>query len=142
MGVTVEASIIKHLRTDSNVTQYVNTFNGSPAIFSDIAPQEAERVYLVLDVQTIPSDNLAVDNFLIDIDIYGGKSDTVNIRALTMAVEFAMDREILNCDLYKTIRLYRETKGFVDNRDIKIVHYNMQISGRGSRYAWMQQIVR
>jgi hypothetical protein len=139
---TIEASITKLLRADPSVTQYLNTFNGSPAIFSDTAPQQAQRPYLVFDVQKAASDNLAVDQFIIDVDIYGGRNDTANIRALTMFVEFALDREILNCDNYKTVRFYQESEGFVDNRDIKIVHYNMQFSARGSRYAWMQQITR
>ena len=142
MSVNIEAAIIYHLRADSNVTQYVSSFNGSPAIFTDVAPQEATEVYIVLDIQGNASDNLAIDSFLVDIDIYGLKDDTVNIRALTLAIEFALDREILECDEYTTIRFYRESKGHVDNRDIKIIHYNMQMSARGSRYAWMQQIVR
>jgi hypothetical protein len=143
MGVNVEAALVNHLRSDTSVIQYVNTFNGNPAIFSDIAPQEAEELYVVLDVQrSAAPDNLAVHNFLVDVDIYSGKNDAVNTRALTMAIEFTLDRVILNCDEYKTVRFSFESSGHVDNRDIKIKHYNMQFSARGSRYAWMQQIAR
>lgn len=140
MGVTVEAAIITHLKSIVNVTQYVSTFNGSAAIFSDEAPQQASGVYVVLDIQRLSTDNLGVDILTTDVDIYGGKNDSVDIRALTLAIVFALDRIILNCDIYKTIRFYAESEGHVDNRDIRIKHYNMQFSARGSRYAWMQQL--
>lgn len=140
MGVTVESAVITHLRSVTNVTQYVSTFSGAPAIFSDEAPQQASGIYVVLNVNRISTDNLGVDSFLIDIDIYGGRNESVSIRALTLAIEFALDRDILDCDNYKTIRFYAETEGFIDNRDIQIKHYNMQFSARGSRYAWMQQL--
>lgn len=140
---TVEAAIVQRLRADSNITQYVNSFNGSAAIFSDIAPQEAEGTYVVFDVQDSASgDNLGVDGFIIDVDTYGGRNSTADMRALGLAIKFSLDRAVLNCDEYKTLRVYFESRGNVENKDIQITHHNMQFSARGSRYAWMQQIVR
>lgn len=140
--VTVEAAITQRLRADTTITQYVSTFNGSPAIFSDIAPQQAERPYVVFDVQNTNDsvNNLGVNAFVIDVDIYAGRNDHSKIRALGQRIIFSLDRTILKCDNYTTIRLYFESEGHVENQDIKITHYNMQFYARGCRYAWMQQL--
>lgn len=142
--VTVEAAIIQRLRADSDITQYVSTFNNNPAIFSDIAPQQAVLPYVVLDIQNSNNsiNNLGVNDFLIDIDLYGDRNSHANLRALAQNIIFSLDRSVLNCDNYKTIRMYFESEGHVENTDIRITHYNMQFSARGSRYAWMQKIVR
>jgi hypothetical protein len=140
VGVTVESAILASLSADSNVTDNLGTFYGATNIFVDIAPQEATGNYLVFDAQKNPTDHLGVDNFMFDFDIYGDGISSKIIRALTIAIEFNLDGARLNCDNYKTIRFSRESEGYVDTDDIRKIHYNMQMSARATRYAWMQQL--
>jgi hypothetical protein len=141
---TIEAAITQRLRGNADITKYVSLFNGSPAIFSDIAPQQAILPYVVFDTQNSndSNTNLGVNSFIIDVDIYGDRNSHANIRAMAQEIIFSLDRAVLNCDIYKTIRIYFESEGHVENSDIKITHYNMQFSARASRYAWMQKITR
>lgn len=139
---TIEAAIVGHLRANTEIVKYVSEFNSVPSIFSDMAPQQAKRPYVVFDVQNSNNslDNLGVNSFIIDVDIYGSKNEIVNIRRLSQELIFSLDRAIMECDNYSTIRFYFESEGHVDNRDVKITHYNMQFSARGSRFEWMQRI--
>ena len=140
MAATVEGAILEALRGESAITDLVSTFAGYPAIFTDIAPQQAEKTYMVFDVQKTPSDNLAVDIFLIDIDVYYNGLSAVDARELLFQVEILLDRAVLECTNYMTVRFYRDSDGYVDNSDIKIGHYNQQFEARGTRKRWIDNI--
>lgn len=142
MAVTVAGAIIERLKANTDVTDYLSTFNFSPAIFANVAPQEAERTYIVLDAQKNEAEtgNLPWDIFLIDIDIYYDGISALDVERLTLNIEFSLDRAVLNSDTYKTIRIYRESNGYVEKNDIRVGHYNQQFTIRAARWAWMQQL--
>ena len=140
MATTVEGAILTQLRANASITALLSSLDGQPSIFTEVAPQEAEKPYMVFDVSKFPSSNLAVDTFLIDIDYYYEGTNATNIRELIFQVELELDRAVLTCTNYSTIRFYREDDGYIDNRDIQIGHYNQQLEARGTRKRWIDNI--
>lgn len=138
-----EGSLITFLSTDSALVSKLSTFEGGPAIFSNMAPQRAELPYIVFDIDKNAVENLAASGFDIILDIYDRIESGKTLREIAERIEFVCDREIIEIagdpdadSRFGQIRLFYEDGREVENSDIKIRHYVIRLSARAGRKAW------
>ena len=138
-----EASLITLLAADSALTTRITTFGASPAIFSDYAPEEAELPYIVFDIEENETDSLIIDEFDIEVDIYGLRTAAKTIREIVERVVFVCDRTIITGDSrFTTIRLYRGNNRLEPVNNSKTTCYTVRLSARGTRKKWADTISR
>lgn len=140
-----EASFISLLTSDTDLTDRLATYGGSPAIFSDFAPEEADAQgsypYLVFDISQDDDENLIITDFTIDIDIFGLRTKSKIIREIVERLLFTCDRHIITTDSrFTTIRLFRNSSEFDYEKNSKVTHYNVVLDARGTRKKWADQI--
>ena len=135
-----EGSLITLLAADTTLTSKLSTFSSAPAIFSNIAPQKAERPYIVFDIDKNAVENLAAASFDIVLDIYHRQESGKEMREIAERIEFICDREEIKTDpRFDTIRLFYEDGREIENSDIKIRHYVVRLSARAGRKKWAEE---
>jgi len=136
----IESAILAHLLSDSNVTDLVSLLDGDPAIFTDVAAQESVERYIVFNVQKTGSEIMAIDELIVDVDVYDRGISSKKIRQLCNAIEDSLDYILLNSLRNMDIRIFASQRGFVEIKDIEITHYNMAFDIWATRTAWMNQL--
>ncbi len=132
-----EGSLITLLAADTDLVALLSTFSAEPAIFSSMAPQKAERPYIVFDIDVLAVENLAAQGFSIVLDIYEREESGKVMREIAERIEYVCDRTVIFTDpRYGQIRLFYEDGREVENSDIKIRHYVVRLSARAGRKAW------
>jgi len=136
-----ESSLHNLLTTNGNLSALLSTFQGIPAIFSDIAPQEAGENYIVFDIQQDPGDYLELDTFTIDFNIYSTSRSNEVIRNIVEQIIFILEpNSITNDPRYRNIRFYRGSGGYIKSNESEINQYNLQIYARATRKKWIDQL--
>jgi hypothetical protein len=143
-----EASLQKLLVADGTLALYLSTFEGAPAIFSELAPEGAIKQFITYRIsRIIATDYVATEAFSVFVDYYDKGSSRANSRKAAQRIEFILDQKyILDDARYNTIRLSYESAGPVSGSpitttvDAREIHYNLQFSARAGRQAWANQI--
>ena len=130
------------LTGDGNLTGYLSSYGGLPAVFSDAAPEDAEQMYLVYTIDRLADDNLAIMAFNVMVDLYGRSSTRARVRSASERVEFLLDHATLIDPRarHDTIRTYLFSAGPVPEPDSQKIHYNLQFTARAGRKAWAAQL--
>lgn len=137
-----EASFKTLLEADTDLVSLLTTFESEPAIFSGMAPQKAEPIYVVFDIEEVSDENLAVNQFTVTCDIYDFKESGVNMREAAERIKYVCDRIEIKTDArYDTIRLFWESGREVENTDINIRHYVVTIYARAGRKKWAEETI-
>ncbi len=140
-----EKTLINLLAADSDLQSLLSTFSGNPAIFSNAAPQKAERPYIVFDIDKIAVENLAASGFDVVLDIYHRQESGKELREIAERIEFVCDRALIRTDdggRFQAIRLYYEDGREIENdSDIKIRHYVVRLSARAGRKKWAENAI-
>jgi len=135
-----EGSFITLLAADAPLVALLSTFESAPAIFSNAAPQKAERPYIVFDIDKNAVENLAASGFDVVCDIYDRQESGKNLREIAERIEFVCDHvEIMTDDRFGTIRLYYEDGREIENSDVKTRHYVVRLSARAGRKKWAEE---
>ena len=136
-----EASLISLLAGDSALQTLLATFEGAPAIFTNVAPQKAIRPYIVFDIDKLSVENLAASGFTIDLHTYIRVESGKEMREIATRITYVCDRVVLDNDTrFGQIRLFWESGREIENSDIKIRHYVTTLSARAGRKEWAAQI--
>lgn len=132
-----EGSLINLLGTDAQLVALLSTFSSDPAIFSSMAPQKAERPYIVFDIDKLSDENLAASAFIVVLDIFHRVESGKDMRDIATRITNVCDRTVILGDpLFGQIRLFYESGREVENTDIKIRHYVVTLSARAGRKEW------
>lgn len=132
-----ESTLISTLKAVSSLTSLLTTYKSSPAIFSDYAPEEAVRPYIVCSITKNSTESLVCDSFIVNIDYWDYDKSRTNARLACEIVEKNLDTAILTNERYTTLRFYRGSSGLLEDPDPKVIHFNCQMSARGTRKKWM-----
>lgn len=136
-----EASLYTLLASDTELQAKLNSYGTEPAIFSSIAPENAELPYIVYDIEEYSTDNLGVSGFDINLDIYDRSSSGKIMREIAERIKFICDRYHISGDSrYGIIRIFWNSGREVENKDIDIRHYVIQCMARAGRKSWMAQL--
>ncbi len=135
-----ESDLYSLLVNDSELANLLSAFNQYPAVFSDVAPQEATEIYIVFDIQEDPSIGQIIDAFTINFDIYNDTNSNEITRQIIERLTFLLDPISIETLRYKTVRFYRGSGGYIKDNDTEIKHYNKQFFARGTRKKWIDQL--
>ena len=136
-----ESALLNKLSSITGMSSYVSTFEGSRAIFSEIAPEKAKMPYLVFRILPSASEGLPVKEFTVFIDYFDYNVSRVKSRNCAEAIEFSLDRAILEHARFNCIRLFYFAGSPVIEEDPRAVHYNLQFTARGGRKKWLDETI-
>ena len=135
-----ESAILAALSEDVTLASYVSTYGGSPAVFSEHAPEGAEMPYITFRIERDTTEALPVQAFSVFVDFWDYNKSRVNARAASERIEFLLDNKQFDHARYSNIRLFRFSAGPVEDSDPRSIHYNHLFSARAGRKKWAQQI--
>lgn len=138
----IEGSIITLLRSDTSISSRVANYGaGTPAIFSDEAPEDAVKPYLVIRIEDSTPDHKSIDVFTIFIDYFEYNNSRSNARHLMRDVTNFLDDKVIKTDSnYDTIRIEYFSGSPIIEQDARDIHHNLQFTARAGRKAWMAQL--
>jgi hypothetical protein len=137
----IEASIITALKADAVLTTYVSTYGGSPAIFSEEAPEDANDPYITISLRRNASeDDSVIQIFNLYVDYWDNSISRANSRAAAERIEFVLDHNTFDDSRYSGARCRFFSAGPVDEEDPRAIHHNLQFTIRAARKKWMQQL--
>ena len=135
----IEIPILNALLSDSTLVDLLSTFNGAPAIFSENAPETAEKPYAIIRCLRNSKEYSVIQNFTIFVDTYDFDESRVNSREAAERIEFVLDEKIFTSTRYSEIRVDEQGGGPIPEADPRDVHYNSQFQARAIRCKWITQ---
>lgn len=135
----IEDALYTAITGDANITALLSTYNSAPAVFNRFAPESADTIYIVYRADSTSVD-LALDRFNVYIDVYDYGPSSVAVQNVVEKVENLLDISRLTSDRYSSIRFRKFSAGFVDETDLRSMHYNTQYTVRASRKKWINQL--
>ena len=141
----IEKAFIDLLAADVTLVALLSEFEGQPAIFSNVAPQNAELPYIVFDVEVAAGENRAAAAFDIFCDVWHRAESGVDIRQIAERIEYVCAHMRVDVDAggrFQAIRFFYEDGFEVENTDPEIRHYVATVSARAGRKKWCEQLIK
>lgn len=149
-----EATLYTKLIGDGELANILATYEGAPSIFNLYAPEQATAPpypipnapslpYMTFDIDENSAPMDVIDRFLINIDYFdfGTGTSRANARLAMKRVEFILDPIVIRTDPdYDSIRIWKESVGEIRETDRREIHYNIRLTARAGRKAWMAQL--
>jgi hypothetical protein len=136
----IESAIIAALKADTALAALVTTYESSPAIFSDDAPESATLPYVTIAVSNNSAVDFVIDEFNLYVDYWGAGSSRANSRSAAFRIECALDGKTFSNTRYANIRCRKFSSGPVQDSDPRDIHYNVQFQVRAGRSAFTAQL--
>ena len=130
-----EASLIEILKNDTVLQGYLSTYNSEAAVFSDVAPEDAELPFCETEIIESPVDSI-VSSFSVIIDYYQNAESAVNARKFCQQCIEILDRyEIDDDPRYSMIRIFFLAGSLrrIEESDPRDIHYELQFVARAGR---------
>lgn len=135
-----EGSLITYLAADSALVALLSTYKSAPAIFSNVAPQKAEKPYIVFDINEYETENLAASGFDIDFEIIDFVGSAKTVRGIAERIKFICDHNCITGDArFDTIRMYRQSGREIELKDIEKRKYIFSMTARAGRKKWAEE---
>ncbi|MCO4819785.1 MAG: hypothetical protein KC517_09185 [Bacteroidetes bacterium] len=134
-----ESALYEKLISDGILAERLAVYNGKPAVFSGLAPEDAERPWITFSITRYNTESIPVDRFNVYIDYFDNTVSSKEANEAIMQIDIMFDNQVLNNERYDHIRFYRVSSGSVPEDDRRKLHYNFQFSARAGRKAWMEQ---
>lgn len=142
--MSIESAVLDVLKADSTLIALVSTFAGEPAIFTDVAPEKAEKPYIVCSFTKLSSSpeigdfNLYIDYF--DFSEYNKSHAPARNAMAQLDVLLDLVHLVDTEDEWSLIRSFSEGNGHVPAEDAREIHYNSQFTLRAGRRAWSENL--
>ena len=135
-----EASLLIILKKSSVIAEYVSIYNSAAAIFSDVAPEDAELPFAETMISESAVGDSVVSIFLVSIDYYQRAESGANARKFCERVIELLDgHQIDNDSRYHKIRLFISSGPTrIDEGDPRDIHYQVQFSARAGRKKYIE----
>jgi hypothetical protein len=135
-----EASLLPILKNDSVIAEYVSVYNSAAAVFSDVAPEDAELPFAETTIQENAVGDSVVASFIVSVDYYVHDESGANARKFCERVIELLDGHQIDNDLrYHKIRLFISSgPQRIDEGDPRDVHYQVQFSARAGRKKYIE----
>lgn len=139
-----EGSLITLLAADSDLTDRLASYKSASAIFANRAPKASSldlAPYIVFDIDRSESDSMVVEQFEVDIHIYGNITQSKIAREIIERIYFVLSLSVITTDpRFSDIRLYRSSQDFIYEANSQITHFEVRFSARGIRKKWIDQL--
>lgn len=133
----IVTTIIDALKADTELVAMLATWQETPAIFPDEAPENCEGPFIIVRVAETGTETPEMQNLSINIDFCDYGPSWTEARQAAKRIAFLLDREELSCEEYESVRLYKENLSPVQHDDPRDIHYNCQFFGRATRDEWV-----
>lgn len=135
--MSIESTILDVLKADSTLTALVSTFESSPSIFTDSAPEAAATPYIVCNFMQLNAP-LEIGHFNLFINFFDYDKSAAAARSALLRIQVLLDDMSFEDDdnEWNAIRVFHEGGGHVPTPDARDIHYNAQYSIRAGRLAW------
>ena len=135
-----EATLLPILKNDSVIAKYVSVYNSASAVFSDVAPEDAELPFAETSIQENAVGDSVVSSFIVSVDIYNHDESGKNSRKFCERVIELLDGHQIKGDTrYHCIRLFISNGPTrIDEGDPRDVHYQVQFSARAGRKKYIE----
>jgi hypothetical protein len=128
-----ESALITKLADDNILADILTEYSSAPAIFSDLAPEDAEMPYVVIRIIRSANECPAIQEFTVYVDYFDYDKSAADSRKAAERIELLLDRAHLEHARYKTIRIFFFAGSPVIEPDPRAIHYNLQFSARAGR---------
>lgn len=135
-----ESTLFQILSTDPTLTGYLSSYDGTPSVFSNMAPENVEFRYLVFRIDGTTGPDSAVDTFDIIINIFDYSYSSKNIRLAGRRCIELLDRKHFSHEYFDTIRVFRDTINYIDSESPQAQHYEYRFTARAGRSGWMGKL--
>ena len=134
------SSLHTALSEDTTLAALLDTYQSRPAVFADMAPENADKPYVVFRIIKSAANSISVDEFSVFIDYFERGTSKKNMKAAAFAIETLLDQKSLTHARFSNIRFSRFSAGPVPTMDPRDIHYNIQFMARAGRSGWMQTL--
>jgi hypothetical protein len=135
-----ESTILTALQSDATLAALVTTYNNSPAIFSDVAPEGAEMPYITFRITEGISNHPVIKTATLYTDYWHYGTSKAKARQAAERMELLLDKKEFEHERYSNIRVSFFSAGSVDEDDPKVIHYNQMYQCRMGRKKWSEQL--
>ena len=137
----IEKTIIDVLKADPVLKSRVTRYNSTPAVFSELAPEQAKTPYVTIDLtRSKSSGDLILHDFILMVDFWDYGTSRKKAREASERIEYLFDNKQFNHERYSKIRIWWFSGGWVVEEDLRAIHYNQQFSVRACRKKWIDQL--
>lgn len=139
-----DSTLHQILSTDVDLTNRISTYNGSPSVFGNSAPENVDFNYIVYRISNTGGD--VVETFNVIINIFGYSYSGVIVRETVNRMVSLLDRNHTNIlnniehENYYKIRFFKTGIDPVEHKDPKAQHYNLRFLVRATRKGWINKI--
>lgn len=138
---TITEGIYKRLRANASLATLLTTYEGQPAVFCDVAPEEATRPYVTFTLtREYNITGPLVDQFTLDVDYWEYGDSRVSAREVVEAVEYEFDMSTMEAVDYANVRFFTPESLPVGEDDPRQIHYNTRFVVRASRGKFIRQL--
>lgn len=137
----IETSVINAMKNDSDLIEYLETYAQEPAIFSDHAPEDANKPFIVINIEEAPDTFAGVNTLSLFINYFDFNKSRANSRSAAFLIQNIFDQNRIYTDeRFDTLRFTYFGGSPVENDDPRIIQHNLQFTVRCGRKKWMEQI--
>lgn len=132
--------VVDKLRNDTFVAERIATYAGSPAVFSDVIPEDCRfPAITVRTMQISVQPHIKVFNVYVDYWDHNPKASRLAGKIVANHIENKLDGYTdAGNDMYSTVR-FRLQSGYAATRDeYNGIHYNLFFGVRACRKQWAE----
>jgi len=131
--------LINCLMTDPEIAATVTTFDNLPSIFQQEAPEKVPKPYIVVMIDTAPTQDKVVSSINVFIDYFDYDKSRVQAGKAALAIEDRLDSNKLRTENLTDIRFSMTSEGYIPESDPRTIHHNSTFSCRAARSGWMKR---
>lgn len=135
-----ESALHAKLSGDLTLAGYLETFEGRPAVFSEMAPEKAVMPYITFKIDRRQGPDPVVQQFNVYVDFWDFDKSRANSRKAARRIELLLDRSELSTGDYSCVRLFFFSGGPIDEADPREIHQNLQFEARAGRKSFCDNL--
>jgi len=124
----------------STVTSYSDDAGSYPAIFSDEAPEDAVKPYIVVRIDSAKNNDSVIMESDVYVDYFDYDKSRVTADAAANHISDRLDTISITSENLTDIRFLLSSRGYIKGRDPRTIHHNSTFSTRAARSRWMRTL--
>jgi len=134
-----ESELLQTLKSNAELTSYVSTYAGRPAIFHNFAPEKVEYPYITFKINRLAAEDEIIERFNIYVEYWDRRVVKNKANAASRCIEFLLDRAVLDNEHLSNIRIFYDSTDLVDESDVSMIHYSHQFKARACRESYIRR---
>jgi len=138
--------LIDCLSANSAVTDTVADYTYKnatvPGIFRAPVPEDAVMPYISVNIGGNSTPSGLIEEMIISVDYWDYNNSRAVSDVAAKAVKNLLHLTVMKTKDYSEIRIKRGSFGYVNQTDLRDVHYNTQFSARATDSGWMKETLQ